>query len=228
MKNGRVEDLKNLKKYKMKKMTILAPVFISYLFLIGCGRSYDKIDDAVLKRNEREILKTAYELITETEEYENGNRMNPPFVFDCIFSFLLNNEINKKRIPNLDNTLNKDFEVVFKKSGTYNIKDFKCMLENNVPIVQLKFHWLDPMSQKGNNNWKTYTIFFPEAKIVDGKLELGKYLKTDDIIPELDYLDPYSSEKYNENFVVISEFYSKVKNTDFLRDIKNNRALLNE
>jgi hypothetical protein len=211
-----------------KTVKILAPVFISYLLFIGCGRSYNKIDDTVLKKNEKEILKRAYKAITKTDEYENGNRMNPPFVFDCIFSFLLNNEINKKRITNLDNTLKNDFEIAFEKSGSYNIKDFKVMLENNVPIVQLKFHWFDPLSQSGNNKWKTYTVFFPEAKLINNKLELGKQLKFNDVIPELDYLDPYSFEKYNENFVVIGENYSKISTVDFLKDIKRNKALLNE
>jgi len=153
---------------KIRKFLFLCAIVV--LILSSCKISTEKISKNDLIKNEELILNEVYNSFFSSVEYVNGTRMKPPMQFDRIYIYCLN--MNENNID-LDALKNEDIEIEW-DDLTMDEKDIQELIESNIPIVQMSFHWWDPMSQSGNNKWVTKTYFFPECKSENNKLNLGK------------------------------------------------------
>lgn len=171
-------------------------LFFISVIISSCSNSYETITKEELLKNENVILKEAYEHFWATKEYKNGTRMNPPMIFDKIYVYCLNSD--EKNID-FDALEKEEFEV---KWDDYTIKtdDIKEMIKNNIPIIQMSFHWIDPMSESGNNDWVNKTYFFPECEVKDNKIELGKGYPIESRINSIKYY-PYYEEKEANQYI---------------------------
>jgi hypothetical protein len=152
------------------------------------GPSIAHLPEEVILSNEELILADVYWAFAESEEYERGKKMKPPFIFDevyavclnmhsgCVDSTALNDKNTKIDVEWDDWSLDKDV--------------LREMIDAKTPIVELHIHWVDPASPSGNNGIIKYTYFYPYAKVVDGKFEKGTRFKCKSKIPGLKYF-PY-------------------------------------
>jgi len=169
---------------KIRKFLFLCSIVV--LFFSSCKISTKKISKDDLIKNEELILTEVYKRFFSSKEYLNGTRMNPPMQFDHIYIYCLNMNEN-----NIDlNALKKEEIEIEWDDLTIDKKDIQELIENNIPIVQMSFHWWDPKSQSGNNKWVTKTYFFPECKSENNKLNLGKGYPMEDRIQSIKYF-PY-------------------------------------
>lgn len=162
-------------------------LFISPLFILwGCGTSYDKLSKDELKNHEDEILNAAYAYFFNCTEYENGQRMNPPMVFDEVIVYCLNTHEQNYDLKALgDEEIDYEWDDL-----SIDQDDVVDMIESNVPIIQMSFHVWDPASQSGNNFWVSKTYFFPEMKFENNKITLGKAYSLKSRIDAINYF-PY-------------------------------------
>jgi hypothetical protein len=169
-------------------------LFFLSVIISSCSNSYETITKEELLKNENVILQEAYEHFWATKEYKNGTRMNPPMIFDKIYVYCLNSD--EKNID-FDALEKEEFEV---KWDDYSIKtdDIKEMIKNNIPIIQMSFHWIDPMSESGNNDWVNKTYFFPECEVKDNKIELGKGYPIESRINSIKYYPYYEENEANQ------------------------------
>jgi hypothetical protein len=176
----------------MKKvLKLFLALLVASTIMTSCGNSFDKLSKDDLKKNEEFILKDVYQEFFYTKEYINGMKMNPPMQFDAVYIYCLN--INDKSIN--FNALEKEgYEIEWDDYKIDNL-DIKEMLENNIPIVQMSFHWWDPMSETGNNKWVTKTYFFPECKMKNNSLDLGNRYASKARVQSIQYF-PYFYEKF--------------------------------
>lgn len=181
--------MKNLKK------SVLAICILSIFF--SCSNSYEKIPREKLVQNEDLVLNSVYNLFFKTKEYINGSKMSPPMQFDAVYIFIVN--LNDKDYD--FKSLEDDGYKVTWDDLTINVNDLRLMCENNIPIVQMSFHWVDPMSESGNNKWVNRTYFFPECKFENNTLNLGK---------------PYYTEGLIRIFKYFPYFYNNVENNPFI------------
>ena len=128
----------------------------------------------------------------------------------------------------------EEFEV---KWDDYTIKtdDIKEMIKNNIPIIQMSFHWVDPMSESGNNDWVTKTYFFPECEVKDNKIKLGKSYSVKSRINSIKYYPYYEEEEANQyigKWIDIKNPSNSLKvnfNGDILNlaELKKNKVMIN-
>lgn len=116
--------------------------------------------------------------------------MNPPMIFGQVYSMCLNVDARTIDSSSLNDPKHADFEMNFENAGHFGIADVKEMCRSNIPFVELTMHWSDPLSRNGSNGWVQYTYFFPKAEVINGKLELGAFCRTETQIPGFRYL-PY-------------------------------------
>jgi hypothetical protein len=159
------------------------------LIITGCGNSYELIEKVSIEKNRHKILDNGWAQFYGCPEYKNGMNMNPRFIFDKVIVFHLNaNETNIDYGILAKSKFNEEWDgLSLDKDG------LKNMIQNNIPIVQVAFHWWDPLSKNNNNGWYNYTYFYPEAKMENGKLNLGPSFRTDQIVDCLHYF-PYFYE----------------------------------
>ena len=142
---------------------------------MSCGRTYVQLDENILKQNESQILQEVYWSFSKTDEFERGQRMKPPMVFDDVYAICLNLHPESIDLEALDKPENES-DVSWSDWEVDN-DEIRSMIENKTPIVELTMHWVDPASMQGSDGYITYTYFFPDAKVENGKLELGKKYK---------------------------------------------------
>ena len=158
--------------------------------------SFEPLELGVLLTNEDAILADVYWDFSETKKYKNGHKVNPPFVFDQVYAICLN--LNPGSIDSLSlNDEDSEFDIEF-DDWDLDMDGLREMISAKTPIVELNMHWVDPMSQDGNNGWATSTYFYPYAKMVDSKFELGKAYRFESNITGLKYFpyfydDPFSA-----------------------------------
>lgn len=224
----------NSKVYRQMAFCLLVFIFTN------CSKTYKKIDDVVLEANKEEILKHSDAFILATKEYKNGTRMGH-FEFGDQAVHILNGLNLKTNIDSVEKNMNvydENNERIEKWSGefddlTLTTHDIKEMIKNNVPIVQMTFHWHDLASLNGNNGWETYIIFYPDCKIIDNKFVLGDGCFTENPVPLRLYPQPndYSSkyfekwskipdiqnEKlyYGQKLMIFKDYVEKVKKLNF-------------
>jgi hypothetical protein len=176
----------------MKKLNIIKKLFLLILlpsislFISSCSNSYEKILKEDLIKNEERIIDLVYSQFFYTTEYKNGHRMSPPMQFDKVYIYCLN--INDSNVD-LNALKNEEIKIEY-SDFTIRQKDIQEMITNNIPIVQMSFHWWDPLSESGNNKWVTKTYFFPECKMVNNTMDLGRWKSTSTKIMSIQYF-PY-------------------------------------
>jgi hypothetical protein len=175
-----------MKNQNLKTRKFLFLCTIVLLIFSSCKISTEKISKDDLIKNEELILNEVYSNFFGSKEYVNGMRMNPPMQFDQVYIYCLNMNEN-----NIDFNALKNEEMEMKWDDlTMDEKDVEELIKNNIPIVQMSFHWWDPMSQSGNNKWVTKTYFFPECKYENNKLNLGMSYYAQNRIHSINYF-PY-------------------------------------
>jgi len=171
-------------------LNLLVLTFIVVIFS-SCGNSYETLSPEVLKSNEEIILNSVYWDFSETKEYKNGQKMQPPMIFDKVYAVVLNMNSSNIDMPTIEG---KEHEIEFKwDDWNMDEGDLEDMIEANTPIVELNMHWVDPMSANGSNGWKTYTYFFPQAELEDGVLKLGRQYRIGERLSGVNYF-PYFME----------------------------------
>ena len=202
----------------MKKIIIIfgATVFAS-IILISCGNSYDTLSKEDLIKNEEVILKDVYNRFFDKNEYINGQRLQ--FDFDLIYIYCLN--INEN---NIDLNALKKSDINYEwESLTIDKEDIQEMIKNNIPIVQMTFHWIDTKSQTGNNKWETHTYFFPECEMENNKINLGKGYISKDVREKYMKYFPYFNIKWYEDWNQWTEtYYENPGKYGMWLDLKNN------
>ena len=104
------------------------------IMILSCNNSkkYCKIDSKSIKENETEILNLAYESFFNSNSYINSQKMNPPMIFDQIYTRILNYDSNIKA----DDKLIREFKIDF-EDLPIDVKELKSMFSNNIPIVEV-------------------------------------------------------------------------------------------
>jgi hypothetical protein len=171
--------------------------------ILSCNNSkkYCKIDSKSIKENETEILNLAYESFFNSNSYINSQKMNPPMIFDQIYTRILNYDSNIKA----DDKLIREFKIDF-EDLPIDVKELKSMFSNNIPIVEVAAHWVDPVSSSSNDGWIIQTFFFPNACFIQNQFNLGKTYRFKGQIPLTEYF-PYYIGSYD--FPISGQFYSE-------------------
>jgi hypothetical protein len=164
------------------------------------SKKYCKIDSKSIKEKETEILNLAYNSFFKSNSYINGQKMNPPMVFDQVYTRILNYDSNFK----IDDKLIREFKIDF-EDLPIDIKKLKSMFSNNIPIVEVAAHWVDPASSSSNDGWIIQTFFFPNACFNQNQFNLGMAYRFKGQIPLTEYF-PYYIGSYD--FPLSGKFYS--------------------
>jgi hypothetical protein len=160
--------------------------------------SFVQLEPEAILSNEDAILADVYWDFSETNKYKNGHKMNPPFVFDQVYAICLN--LNSGSIDSLSlNDEDSELDIEW-DDWDLDMEGLRDMISAKTPIVELNMHWIDPMSQTGNNGWATYTYFYPHAKMADGKFELGNRYKVESNITGLKYFPYFHDDPYSAPF----------------------------